>query len=116
MMLEAIMTTYRARSSINEKLAELQAERERVCECNQPGYQAPTAVEHAPEELAARRAAQLARRAEHQRLRETLRARGNEPPLTPVEPLPAIARRAANELAALLADRNRRPELRARGE
>jgi hypothetical protein len=63
---EAIVKTFRARASINAALAELQAERERVCECNQPGYQAPP-VEHAPrvqpspEELAARQAARAAR-------------------------------------------------------
>jgi hypothetical protein len=41
MWLDAIMSTYRARGSINARLAELQQERERVCECNQPGYGAP---------------------------------------------------------------------------
>ena len=67
MWLDAIMSTYRARASINARLAELQEERERVCECNQPGYQAPPPVEHAPrvqpspEELAARQAARAAR-------------------------------------------------------
>ena len=129
---EAIVKTFRARASINAALAELQAERERVCECNQPGYQAPPPVEHAPrvqrspEELERRRAAMAAlqeRIAEHNRRIEHARSRPprREPPRDPVladpdRPYPVSGGTAASVSAELQAILARRAEERRLGE
>jgi hypothetical protein len=79
MWLEAITSTYRARSSINARLAELQAAREAACACNQPGYQAPRddRRQRSREEVealhAARRAAVAARLAQLNQQRDAPR-------------------------------------------
>jgi hypothetical protein len=75
MWVEALMRSYRNAGSINAVLAELQAERERVCICNQPGHREQPVV-RSPEHVAKRRAIYAAREANRNRYLRELRDRG----------------------------------------